>query len=53
MIVTTIALPSEVHRRLALAALHDRAALTELVRQAIVEWLGQRAASGRKPTPRS
>jgi predicted transcriptional regulator len=42
MIVTTIALPHELHRRLAIAALEDRAASSELIREAIAEWLNRR-----------
>ena len=42
MIVTTVALAPEVHRRLVLAALEDHAASAELIRQAITEYLDQR-----------
>jgi len=42
MIVTTIALDEDLHRRLAIAAVEDGAALTELVRQALGEWLDRR-----------
>jgi len=42
MIVTTIALPPELHRKLAMAAIEERAASAELVRQAIKEWLDRR-----------
>jgi len=52
MIVTTIALAPELHRRLAIAAVEDRAAITELVRAALAEWLDRRErkqnARGRK-----
>lgn len=42
MVVTSIALDPELHRRLAIAAVEDNAALTELVRQAVKEWLDRR-----------
>ncbi len=42
MIVTTVALEVDLHRRLAIAAVEDGAALTELVRQAVGEWLDRR-----------
>ena len=43
MTVTTIALPDEMHRRLAHLALDRRTVLTELVRQALAEWLERQA----------
>ncbi len=42
MRVTTVALAEEVHRRLAIAALEERTVMTELVRQAVAEWLEKR-----------
>jgi predicted transcriptional regulator len=42
MVVTTVALDQELHRRLAIAALDERAAITELVREAIRQWLDRR-----------
>ncbi len=42
MVVTTIALDSELHQDLAIAAIQERAALTELVRVAVREWLERR-----------
>lgn len=42
MVVTTVALEPDLHRRLAIAAVEDNAALTELVRQAVREWLDRR-----------
>jgi len=42
MVVTTIALEPDLHRRLAVAALDERAAMTVLVRQAVEEWLERR-----------
>jgi len=42
MIVTSVALDEKLHRRLAFAAVEDRAAITELARQAIREWLDRR-----------
>lgn len=41
-IVTTVSLPEKMHRELAHAAVEERAALTELVRRAIKDWLKQR-----------
>jgi hypothetical protein len=42
MVITTVALDQELHRRLAIAAVEDHAAITELVRQAVAEWLIRR-----------
>jgi len=42
MVVTTVALDRELHRRLAIAAVEDNTAMTELIRQAIREWLDRR-----------
>ena len=42
MVVTTVALEREVHRRLAIAAIEGHTVMTELVRQAIGEWLERR-----------
>lgn len=42
MVVTSVALDQALHRRLAIAAVEDNAALTELVRQAVKEWLDKR-----------
>lgn len=42
MVVTTVALDRELHRRLAIAAVEDNAAITELVREAIRKWLDRR-----------
>jgi metal-responsive CopG/Arc/MetJ family transcriptional regulator len=42
MVVTTVALPPELHRRLAVAALEEGAASAELIRDAIREWLDRR-----------
>jgi len=42
MVVTTIALPSELHKRLAIAAIEDGAASAELIREAVQEWLDRR-----------
>jgi hypothetical protein len=42
MIVSTMALPEELHRRLAVAALEDRIAMTEVVRRALGDWLDRR-----------
>jgi hypothetical protein len=50
MTVTTVAFENELHRRLALAALDDGAAITELVRQAVTEWLDAREKRLRRRT---
>jgi hypothetical protein len=42
MIVTTVALDREVHRRLAIIAAEDYTVITELIRQAVAEWLDRR-----------
>ena len=42
MMITSVALDEALHRRLAIAAVEDNAAITELVRQAIAEWLNKR-----------
>jgi hypothetical protein len=44
MVVTTVALDRETHRRLTLAALDAHAAVNECMREAIGEWLARRAA---------
>lgn len=41
MTVTTVALPNDVHRRLLIAAVENRIAFTEIVRQALIEWLSK------------
>lgn len=52
MVVTSVALDEELHRRLAVAAVEERAALTELVRQAVREWLERRDRKGGRRAPR-
>lgn len=47
MRVTTVALPEQVHRRLTAAAAKERTVMTELVRQAVIEWL-ERHTDGRE-----
>ena len=47
MIVTTVAFEASLHRRLAIAGIEENAALTEIVRQAVEEWL-QRRQAGKK-----
>jgi len=42
MVVTTVAFPADLHKRLAIAALEDNAASAELIRQAVEEWLSRR-----------
>jgi hypothetical protein len=43
MIVSTFAVTAEMHRRLRQAALTTNTAATEIVRQAITEWLARHA----------
>jgi predicted transcriptional regulator len=49
MIVTTIALSDDVHRRLSIAAIERNTVMTELVRQAVDAWL---ARSEKRPKGR-
>ncbi len=42
MTVTTVAFESALYRRLHLAAFDDKAAINELVRQAVRDWLDRR-----------
>jgi len=42
MVITSVALDQELHRRLAIAAVEDNAAITELIREAVREWLDRR-----------
>ena len=48
MVITTIALDRELHKRLAIAAVEENAAITEIVRQAVSNWLNQHASRRRK-----
>ena len=48
MVVTSVAFDQELHRRLAIAAVEDNAALTELVRVAVGEWLDRRDRERKK-----
>lgn len=47
MVVTTVALPPNLHRRLVLAALEENAASAELIRQAVQEYLDRRKRTRR------
>jgi len=47
MVVTTVAFDEALHKRLAIAAVEERAALTELVREAVREWLERRERKAR------
>jgi hypothetical protein len=47
MRVTTIALTEEMHRKLAVLAIDRRTVLTELVREALAQWLSRQ---GRNPS---
>jgi hypothetical protein len=52
MVVFTVALEPELHRRLAIAAVEDRAAIVVIVREAVTDWLERRerkVRSARKP----
>ncbi len=42
MVVTTVALDGELHQRLSIAAVEEKTVMTELVRQAVSEWLDRR-----------
>lgn len=48
MRVTTIALPEELHRRLVVEALDRRTVMTELVRQALAEWLARKGRAKKR-----
>jgi hypothetical protein len=48
MIITTMALEPALHRRLAIAAVEDNAAINELLRQAAKEWLERRESKGKR-----
>ena len=48
MIVTTVALPPELHRRLVLAAIDEKAAAAELVRLSLKEWLDKHHPAPKK-----
>ncbi len=52
MVVTTVALPPDLHRRLVLAALDENAAAAELIRQAVREYLERRSRERRGKGPR-
>jgi predicted HicB family RNase H-like nuclease len=45
MIILSVALPPELHRKLALAALDERASMNELIRLAVADYLRARRAS--------
>jgi len=47
MVVTTVALDPTLHRKLAIAAIEENAAITELVRQAVQEFLERRERQGK------
>ena len=51
MRVTTIALPEEMHRRLTMEALDRRTVMTELVRQALTEWLARQSQAKKRRKP--
>jgi len=42
VVVTTVALPRDLHRRLVLAAIDENAAAAECIRRALIEWLDRR-----------
>lgn len=43
MIVTTLALPPALHKRIAVAAIEEHAAVAQLIRDAVTEWLDRRS----------
>jgi len=50
MVVTTVALPLDLHRRLAIVALDEHAAIAEIIREAILRYLdAQKKPSGWRP----
>jgi hypothetical protein len=48
MRVTTVALSDAVHRKLVIAAIEEDTVMTELVRQAVNEWLERRGQKTRR-----
>jgi hypothetical protein len=48
MVITTVALPPDLHRRLAIAALEERAAIAELIRDSVTYYLAERDRMRRK-----
>jgi len=52
MVVLSIGLPKDLHRKLAIAGLNENASMNELVRDAIQEWLARRESKRAKATPR-
>ena len=47
MIQMSVAFTPELHRRLAIAALEDRAAIVEIIRDAVSQYLERRDSRGR------
>ena len=52
MVVTTIALSPDLHRRLAIASIEENAAAAELIRLSITEFLERREKKPRKGAAR-
>ena len=52
MVITTVAMEKDLHRRLAIAAIEESAAITEIVRQAVSEWLKRREHRRSRKGPR-
>lgn len=48
MVITTVALPPELHRRLAITALDENAAIAEIIREAIKRYVDAHEKRGRK-----
>ncbi len=46
--VTTIALPVDLHRKLLIAAVEENAAFTELIRSILSKWIERRENKGRR-----
>ena len=48
MVVTTVALPPDLHKQLVIAAVEDGAASAQLIREAVEEWLKRRRRGGKR-----
>lgn len=46
--ITTVALPPELHRRLAIAAIDQNAAIAELIRESVRQYLDSHEKRGRR-----
>jgi predicted transcriptional regulator len=50
MIITTVALPPDLHRRLAIAALDENAAIAEVIREAVRHYVDAHEKRARRAT---